>query len=83
MFTKTTFALAFVLASAAGALATTNTHSIAPSHDGYTVYSPAGAQKSSDIGFVVWASIVLIGLAILSIALGVAPAADPAIFVTP
>jgi len=30
MFTKTAFALAFVLATAAGALAATKTHSIAP-----------------------------------------------------
>ena len=83
MFAKITFARPFVLVSAAGALAATNTHSLAPSEDGSTVYNPAGARKSSYIGFVVLASIVLIGLAILSIALGVAPLADPVIFATP
>jgi hypothetical protein len=43
MFTNTTFALAFMLVAASGALAATKTHSIAPSQDGYTVYNPTGA----------------------------------------
>ena len=73
MFTNTTFAWAFRLASAARAPAAMNAHGIAPSQDGYTVNNPAGARRSSDIGFVVWASIVLIGLAILSIGLGLQP----------
>ena len=40
-------------------------------------------QNSSEIGFGVWASIVLIGLAIVSVALGVAPVVDPTIFPAP
>lgn len=40
-------------------------------------------RDSSDYAFVLWASIVLAGLAIVSIALGVAPIVDPAIFVDP
>jgi hypothetical protein len=32
---------------------------------------------SSDIAFGVWASVVLIGLAIVSVALGSAPVVDP------
>jgi hypothetical protein len=48
MFTNATFALAFMLAAASGALAATKTHSIAPSHDGYTVYNPAGAYVGAD-----------------------------------
>ncbi len=47
MFTKTTFALAFALATASGALAATKTHS-APSQNGYTVYNPAGAYVGTD-----------------------------------
>ena len=35
---------------------------------------------SSDIAFGVWASIILIALALVSVVLGVAPLADPAIF---
>jgi len=38
---------------------------------------------SSDIVFGVWASTVLIGLAIVSVALGVAPIIDPTIFPAP
>jgi hypothetical protein len=37
-------------------------------------------RNSSDIAFGVWASIVLTGLAIVAIALGVAPVVDPTIF---
>ena len=38
-----------------------------------------GRPNSSDIAFSVWASIILIGLALLSVALGVAPIVDPQI----
>jgi hypothetical protein len=48
MFTKTTFALAFALATASGALAATRSQTIAPSQDGYTVYNPAGAYVGTD-----------------------------------
>jgi hypothetical protein len=48
MFTKTTFAVAFALATASGALAATKTQSIGPSQDGYTVYNPAGAYVGTD-----------------------------------
>jgi hypothetical protein len=40
-------------------------------------------QKSCEIDFGVWASIVLIGFAIVSVALGVAPVVDPTIFPAP
>jgi hypothetical protein len=40
-------------------------------------------QDSPDINFGVWASVVLLGLAILSIALGIAPVEDPMIFAAP
>jgi hypothetical protein len=40
-------------------------------------------KKRTDITFVVSAVIILVGLALLSIALGVAPLADPAIFNAP
>jgi hypothetical protein len=46
MLTKTTFALAFALATASGALAATKTHSIGRSQD--TVYNPAGAYVGTD-----------------------------------
>jgi hypothetical protein len=45
MFTRTTFALAFALASASGALAATKTQSIVPSQN---VYNPAGAYVGTD-----------------------------------
>jgi hypothetical protein len=48
MFSKTSCALAFVLAIASGALAATKTHGIALSQDGYTVYNPAGAYVGTD-----------------------------------
>jgi hypothetical protein len=35
---------------------------------------------SGEIAFGVWASVILLGLAMLSAALGVAPLADPVIF---
>jgi hypothetical protein len=40
-------------------------------------------KKRTDIAFVVSAVIILVGLALLSIALGVAPLAEPAIFNAP
>jgi hypothetical protein len=42
-----------------------------------------GRQNSSEIDFGIWASIVLIGLAIVSVASGVAPVVDPTIFPAP
>ena len=45
MFTKTTLVLAFVLATASGALAATKSQSIAPSQN---VYNPAGAYVGTD-----------------------------------
>jgi hypothetical protein len=49
-----------------------------------TVLCPPIATRdrriSSDIVFGAWASVVLIGLAILSVALGAVPVADPTIF---
>jgi hypothetical protein len=45
MFTKTTFVLAFVLATGSGALAATKSQSIAPSQN---VYNPAGAYVGTD-----------------------------------
>jgi hypothetical protein len=47
------------------------------------LYPPIATRDrriSSDIVFGVWASVVLIGLAILSVALGAVPLADPMIF---
>jgi hypothetical protein len=40
-------------------------------------------KNSSEIDFGVWASIVLIGLAIVSVASGVVPVVDPTIFPAP
>jgi hypothetical protein len=52
-----------------------------------TVLYPPIAMRdrriSSDIVFGVWASTVLIGLAIVSVALGIAPIVDPTIFPAP
>jgi hypothetical protein len=45
MFTKTTFALAFALATASGALAATKQHSSQPSHD---VYDARGTYLGAD-----------------------------------
>jgi len=45
MFTKTTFALAFVLATASGALAATKQQGSQPLND---VYNPNGAYVGSD-----------------------------------
>ena len=45
MFTKTTFALAFVLATASGALAATKQHSSEPRND---VYDARGIYVGSD-----------------------------------
>ena len=40
-------------------------------------------KKRTNIAFGVWAAIILVGLALLSITLGVAPLAEPAIFNAP
>jgi hypothetical protein len=40
-------------------------------------------QDPADFAFVIWAPIILIGLAIASLALGVATGVDPAIFAAP
>jgi hypothetical protein len=45
MFTKTTFALAFVLATASGALAATKQQSLQPHHD---VYDARGTYVGAD-----------------------------------
>jgi hypothetical protein len=45
MFTKTAFALAFVLATASGTLATTKQQNFDPRHD---VYDPRGTYVGSD-----------------------------------
>jgi hypothetical protein len=45
MFTRITFALAFALATASGALAATKSQSIVPSQN---VYNPAGAYVGTD-----------------------------------
>jgi hypothetical protein len=42
-----------------------------------------GKRKPIDVTFVVWAAIILVGLAFLSVALGVAPITEPAIFTVP
>ena len=55
-------------------LSSTTAYSSIPAHD---------RQNSSDIAFGVWASIILIGLAVVSVALGVAPLVDPPIFAAP
>jgi hypothetical protein len=39
--------------------------------------------KRKPIDFIVWVAIVLAGLALLSVALGVAPLSEPAIFNAP
>lgn len=48
-----------------------------------TIFYPLVAKhdrvNSSDLAFGVWASIILIALAILSIALGITPIVDPQI----
>jgi hypothetical protein len=42
-----------------------------------------GKRKPIDVTFVVWAVIILVGLALLSVWLGVAPEIEPAIFNAP
>jgi hypothetical protein len=37
-------------------------------------------QKPPDVTFLVWAVIILVGLALLSVAVGVAPLSEPGIF---
>jgi hypothetical protein len=52
---------------------------------------PAGTEpsamrvkhKPNDVTFLVWAVIILVGLALLSVALGVAPLPEPGIFDDP
>lgn len=52
-----------------------------------TVLYPSIAMQdrrvSSDIAFGAWAAVVLIGLAIVSVTLGVAPVVDPTMFPVP
>jgi hypothetical protein len=43
----------------------------------YPPVSMHDRRNSSDISFAVWISIILVGLAIVSVALGVAPVVDP------
>jgi hypothetical protein len=45
MLTKTGFAVALVLATASGALASTKTHAVAPDQN---VYNPMGAYSGTD-----------------------------------
>jgi hypothetical protein len=40
-------------------------------------------QKPNDVTFLMWAVIILVGLALLSVALGVAPLSEPGIFDDP
>jgi len=47
-----------------------------------TRYLVHDRRNPSDLAFGAWASIALIGLAIVSVALGIAPV-DPAIFASP
>jgi len=51
MFTRTTFALAFVLATASGALATTKQQSFAPRNDVYERGTYVGADPDANIRF--------------------------------
>jgi len=51
MFTKTTFALVFVLATASGALATTKQQSFAPGNDVYERGAYVGADPDANIRF--------------------------------
>jgi hypothetical protein len=46
----------------------------------YPTVSMHDRRDSSDISFAVWVSIILLGLAIVSVALRVAPVVDPVIF---
>ena len=49
MFSKTTFGLAIILATASGALAATKTHNIAPSHPVYgNGYNATGEYVGTD-----------------------------------
>jgi hypothetical protein len=48
----------------------------------FQVISKHDRRDSSDLAFVVWGTVVLAGLAVLSVALGVATV-DPAIFASP
>jgi hypothetical protein len=55
-------------------LSSTIAYSSIPVHD---------QRNSSDVAFGAWASIILIGLAVVSAALGVAPLVDPLVVVAP
>jgi hypothetical protein len=46
----------------------------------YPTIAMHARRSSSDIVFGVWASIVLTGLALISVALGIAPVVDPTLF---
>jgi hypothetical protein len=54
-----------------------------PSTSRYRRIPMRDRRGSSDIAFVVWAPVILIGLAIVSIASGVAPVVDPTVFPVP
>jgi len=45
----------------------------------FSLESITDRRNTSDVAFIVWATIVLVGLALVSIALGIAPV-DPPIF---
>jgi hypothetical protein len=52
MFSKTTFALAFALATASGALAATKQQSLLPSHDVYNAHgTDVGADPDVNVRF--------------------------------
>jgi hypothetical protein len=52
MFTKTTFALAFALATASGALAATKQQSFQPAHDVYDAHGAyVGADPDANVRF--------------------------------
>jgi hypothetical protein len=66
--------------------------SVEPLETNMTLFSPKVLYRriairdrriSSDTAFGVWASVVLIGLAIVSVTLGVAPVVDPTPFPIP
>jgi hypothetical protein len=48
MFAKVAFGMAVVLATASGALATTRTSGVAPTHDPRSVYTPYGGYVGTD-----------------------------------
>jgi hypothetical protein len=40
-------------------------------------------KKATSVSLLLWAAIILVGLAFLSVASGVAPVVEPAIFISP